>query len=56
MAYKHLDAARARWHKLAAPELVPLVRTGATFIDGKLQETRPSETEAGTIKTGDDAA
>ena len=32
MAYKLLDAAQARWHKIAAPELVPLVRAGATFI------------------------
>jgi putative transposase len=44
MAYKLLDAAQARWHKVTAPELVPLVRAGATFIDGKLQERRPAET------------
>jgi len=43
MAYKLLDAAQARWHKIAAPELVPLVRAGATFIDGKLQERREPE-------------
>jgi putative transposase len=43
MAYKLLDAAQARWHKIAAPELVPLVRAGATFIDGKLQEGRPAK-------------
>ena len=43
MAYKLLDAAQARWHKIAAPELVPLVRAGATFIDGKLQERRTRE-------------
>ena len=30
---------------ITAPELVPLVRAGATFIDGKLQERRPAETE-----------
>ena len=45
MAYKLLDAAQARWHKIAAPELVPLVRAGATFIHGKLQERTPEETQ-----------
>jgi putative transposase len=40
MAYKLLDAAQERWHKVSAPELVALVRAGATFIDGKLQERR----------------
>jgi len=52
MAYKLLDAAQARWHKIASPELVPLVRTGSTFIDGKLQERREPE----TLKTGPVAA
>ena len=52
MAYKLLDAAQARWHKIAAPELVPLVRAGATFIDGKLQERSEPE----TLETGPVAA
>ena len=43
MAYKLLDAAQARWHRIARPDLVPLVRAGATFIDGKLQERRVPE-------------
>ena len=38
MAYKLLDAAQARWRRINGHELVPLVRAGATFIDGKLQE------------------
>ena len=38
MAYKLLDAAQARWRRINGPELVALVRAGATFIDGKLQE------------------
>ena len=42
MAYKLLDAAQDRWHKVSAPELVPLLRAGATFIDGKLHERRES--------------
>jgi putative transposase len=50
MAYKLLDAAQARWHKIAAPELVSLVRAGATFIDGKLQERSTPETqESGAV-------
>jgi transposase-like protein len=56
MAYKLLDAAQARWHRIAAPELVPLVRAGATFIDGKLQERRPAETEPAVADTGTVAA
>jgi transposase-like protein len=44
MAYKLLDAAQARWHRVAGPELVPLVRAGATFIDGKLHERSGVET------------
>jgi putative transposase len=56
MAYKLLDAAQARWHKIAAPELVPLVRAGATFIDGKLQERRPSETDNMNTENGSVAA
>jgi hypothetical protein len=38
MAYKLLDAAQTRWRRINGPELVALVRAGATFIDGKLQE------------------
>ena len=56
MAYKLLDAAQARWHKIAAPEHVPLVRAGATFIDGKLQERRSTETEPDATETGSVAA
>jgi len=56
MAYKLLDAAQARWHKITAPELVPLVRAGATFIDGKLQERSTTETEDESTKNGPVAA
>jgi hypothetical protein len=56
MAYKLLDTAQTRWHKITAPELVPLVRAGATFIDGKLQERRPTETEPEVPETGSVAA
>jgi transposase-like protein len=40
MAYKLLDAAQDRWRRLNGHELVALVRAGATFIDGKLQERK----------------
>jgi hypothetical protein len=38
MAYELLDAAQERWHRIAGAERVVLVRAGAVFIDGKLQE------------------
>ncbi len=56
MAYKLLDAAQARWHNISAPELVPLVRAGATFIDGKLHEGRRPETEPAVPESGPVAA
>ncbi|MCP5029978.1 MAG: IS256 family transposase [Actinomycetia bacterium] len=49
MAYKLLDAAQHRWRRINAPHLVPLVRAGAVFNDGKLQErtTNPTNTHEG---------
>lgn len=38
MAYKLVRAAEDRWRKVNAPHLVALVRAGAIFIDGQLQE------------------
>lgn len=46
MAFKLLEAAQERWRKVNAPHLVALVRAGATFIDGQLQErSEPREQE-----------
>jgi len=45
MAYKLLDAAQDRWRRIRAPELVLLVRAGATFIDGQLQERSPEHAQ-----------
>jgi putative transposase len=45
MAYKLLDAAQARWRRINGHELVPLVRAGAAFIDGKLQERSEPTTD-----------
>jgi hypothetical protein len=50
MAYKLLDAAQDRWRKINAPHLVPLVRTGAVFIDGKHQERTTNHTATDTTK------
>lgn len=46
MAYKLLDAAQARWRRINGHELVALVRAGATFIDGHLQERSDADAHA----------
>ena len=51
MAYKLLDSAQACWRRITAAALVPLVRAGATFIDGTLQER---STQAAQETTGTD--
>ncbi len=43
MAFKLIDSAQSRWRAINAPHLVPLVRAGATFEEGKLVE-RDTET------------
>src|SRR5215469_12197731 len=45
MAFKLIESAQARWRAVNAPHLVALVRTGATFINGKLLK-RPDEQAA----------
>ena len=47
MAFKLLEAAQGNWRRINAPQLVPLVRAGAVFIDGQLQErrTQPEDTQ-----------
>jgi transposase-like protein len=45
MAFKLIEAAQDRWRAVNAPHLVALVRTGATFVNGKLVE-RPAEVVA----------
>ena len=42
MAFKLIESAQRRWRCVNAPHLVPLVRAGATFINGKLVE-RPDD-------------
>jgi putative transposase len=38
MTYKLLDMAQQRWRRLNAPQLLPLVRAGVSFVDGIQQE------------------
>jgi transposase-like protein len=42
MAFKLIESVQDRWRAVNAPQLVALVRAGATFINGKLIE-RPGE-------------
>ena len=48
MAFKLIEAAQDRWRAVNAPNLVALVRAGATFHKGKLVE-RPAERDAEVI-------
>ena len=38
MAFKLIEAAQSRWRCVNAPHLVALVRAGATFVNGKLEQ------------------
>jgi transposase-like protein len=42
MAFKLIESAQARWRAVNAPQLVALVRAGATFVNGKHVE-RPAD-------------
>ena len=42
MVFKLVESAQARWRAITAPNLVALVRAGATFINGKHAE-RPGD-------------
>ena len=42
MAFKLIESAQVPWRSVNAPQLVALVRAGATFVSGKLVE-RPDE-------------
>ena len=42
MAFKLIESAQTRWRCINAPHLVPLVRAGATFLNGQLVE-RPTD-------------
>jgi hypothetical protein len=46
MAFKLIEAAQDRWRKVNAPELIALVRAGATFRKGVLTENQGTDQEA----------
>jgi hypothetical protein len=41
MAFKLLSMAEERWRKVNGLELLPLVRAGVRFVDGKRKRRRP---------------
>ncbi|MFQ5524610.1 MAG: IS256 family transposase [Acidimicrobiia bacterium] len=49
MAYKLVDAAQHRWRRIDGHHLVPLVRAGAVFIDGHLQERNHPDKTTGDV-------
>jgi transposase-like protein len=50
MAFKLIESAQRRWRMVNGPHLVALVRSGATFVNGKLVE-RPEDEAAGAADT-----
>jgi transposase-like protein len=46
MCFKLIEAAEGRWRRVNAPELVALVRAGATFVNGRLVERSDREDAA----------
>jgi transposase-like protein len=46
MIFKLLEAAEGRWHRLNGYRLVPLVRAGAKFVNGKLVERIEEQKDA----------
>lgn len=49
MAFKLIEAAQARWRAVNAPQLVALVRAGATFHHGKLVERSDVDTDVQAV-------
>ena len=47
MAFKLIESAQQRWRAVNAPHLVPLVRAGATFVNGKLVERSTDQDQQG---------
>jgi putative transposase len=47
MAFKLIESAQQRWRAVNAPQLVALVRAGATFINGKLVERPDKQDQQG---------
>ena len=47
MAFKLIESAQTRWRCVNAPHLVPLVRAGARFVNGKLVERATDQDQQG---------
>ena len=45
MAFKLLEMAQRRWHRLNGARPLPMVRAGVPFVDGVLLEPEPTATE-----------
>jgi transposase-like protein len=56
MAYKLVRAAEDRWRNVNGAHLVPLVRAGASFIDGQLQERKEAAIDRSTDLAGEEDA
>jgi putative transposase len=50
MAFKLIESAQSRWRCLNAPHLVPLVRAGATIVNGKLVERPHNQDQQGGVQ------
>ena len=46
MIYKLLEAAEGRWRRLNGYQLIPMVRAGARFVEGKLVERNEEQKDA----------
>ncbi len=46
MAFKLLAMAERGWRRINGPELVPRVRAGVKFVEGKPEERKAQEAEA----------
>ena len=47
MAFKLIESAQTRWRCVNAPQLVALVRAGATFLNGELVERATDQDQQG---------
>ncbi len=49
MAYKLMLMAQDNWRKITAPHLLPLLRAGVKFIDGKQAQETPEASKITTV-------
>ena len=56
MAFKLLLQAEAKWRRLNAPHLLPLVQTGMKFLDGETKMLADMPAKSEHIEVLEDAA